>query len=197
MSSLKLLTSILLLVLLCTGIASPVNAADPPVPQAGKSVCKKVTSFEFPALRVSAAKGPRFVQIQYEVDADCNLVEKGRRVLINVPDDYLQQKPPKFTVSVGEDNDDLATDPNDTDAFGTLSTARVSIWETDVVGIHTVQLDLTQKWRWDRVSTRLKKGNANAGMCCAWWHISDGPAYSRGRPNPQRIWGKGSPVFLY
>lgn|GEM_PF-4174609 len=62
-------------------------------------------------------------------------------------------------MSVGEDSKDPGTDPNSTDAFGNLSITRVSIWEADVVGIHTVQLDLTQRWRWDGATTRLK------GLC--------------------------------
>jgi hypothetical protein len=62
--------------------------------------------------------------------------------------------------------------------------------------IHTIEVDLTQKWRWDGVTTRLKGGSTLAGWCCYWWHLSSGPTYSRGRPNPQVIWGKGSASFF-
>ena len=122
MRSVKLLAVMFLLMLftLSAGIASPANAADPPGPPPENPACSKITNFEFPPLTVNAAKGPRFIQIQYQVDADCHLVEKARRVLMNVPEDYIQQAT-NFSVSMSEGSGDpSATDPDSTDTFGTL-----------------------------------------------------------------------------
>jgi hypothetical protein len=158
--------------LLAVGIAilavaqlTPASAAPPD--QSGteqQATCNKVTNFIFPDIPLSAQRGPKFVRMVAKVDKDCNVAVSEQTVLTDIPAEFLPSK-------------GLSS------AASTTVTDEVHIWEQDVAGYLTNDLDTYQIWSYNGSSVNLLNGgNKPPQTCgiCTWWHVNSGPSFTHG-----------------
>jgi hypothetical protein len=143
---------------------TPAFAAPPPPSETEQAACNKVTSFVFPDVQLNVQRGPKFVQIIAKVDKNCNVVITEKTILTYIPSEYLPFK-------------------GVTTASSTTVTDEVHIWEQDVAGYLTNDLDTYETWSYNGTSVSLLSGgNRPLQTCgaCYWWHVSSGPTFSKG-----------------
>jgi len=112
---------------------TPAFASPPSQSGTEQDTCNKVTSFVFPDVRLNSQQGPRFVRMVAKVNKDCNVMIIENTVLTDIPAEFRPSKGTSSTAS-------------------STVTDEVHIWEQDVAGYLTNDLNTYETWSYTGTS---------------------------------------------
>lgn len=70
------------------------------------------------------------------------------------------------------------------------------MYEDDIVGIHTIELETGQPWTWTSTTVSLNSGGlTTTRKCCYWWYLTAGPSMSNGG-NSSHVWANGKASYI-